>query len=808
MKLGNIAWLLLSCTLILSCHKKAIESAEASQIETSSILIEKPSSSRDLLISPIRLNKGKTELVMNDFIVLEDYQNDPDPDITVTLNSSPDIPFKINDGRITIDSDKVPLDPISFLKIQIPDESIDIPLIRSEKISKTISYAPPQKVSTMAIAGAFNSWSAEPMTLNDGVYEYSSNFDPGTYPYQLVIDGKWRTDPDNIDSIPNGFGAYNSALNVSKNTSTSASRIWTESLSDNAVRFAMQNPSPTQYFVLWNNMLIDEWTSDLDENHNVTIPNQARANHRSHLRVYGCSEAGKTNDILIPLEYGKVIRDPSRLDRYDKHTQILYFMMIDRFFNGDTSIDEPIDDERVAYRANYQGGDLEGIYQKVNEGYFEELGVNTIWLSPITQNPLEAYQEYPEPRRYYSGYHGYWPTNNRKVDHRFGDDFTLKKLVARAHRDEMNVLLDFVSNHVHEDHMLYKRDTTIGTVFHLPDGRKNLRLWDGETRLTTWFDTFMPSIDLEREELSQMMADTALYWIDEFDLDGFRHDATKHIPLSYWRLLTQKLKAGVMKEKSIYQVGETFGNRELIGSYVGAGMLDGQFDFNLYFDARDILAKENTSFERLRTSLESTLGYYGHHSLMANLSGNHDLPRFIAYASEALSYDEDPKEAGWTREVKIKNPLGYNRLELLHAFNMTIPGIPVIYYGDEIGMVGANDPDNRRMMRFENLSESERALKENISQLTRQRRNSMSLLYGDIEILISEEHLLAYKRSFFEESTIVVLNKSPEARELIIPADLSDMLSDTYLKNYGKTLASGALELNIPAYDYEIIHRK
>lgn len=84
----------------------------------------------------------------------------------------------------------------------------------------------------------------------------------------------------------------------------------------------------------------------------------------------------------------------------------------------------------------------------------------------------------------------------------------------------------------------------------------------------------------------------------------------------------------------------------------------------------------------------------------------------------------------------------------------------------------------------------------------------MSLLYGDIEVLISEEHLLAYRRTYLEESTIVVLNKSPESREIIINAGAKGQSQDIFLKNYGKSLESGSVELNIPAYDYEIIKRK
>lgn len=792
-KYGIIAFL---CLYTISCGTKLPEYSPAS---ADTLAVEKENT-RALLITPLRLNSHVTEIHLGDFI------SDVDGITDITLMAAQDYTFSKEQGKIILDARKFRIPPMSILRIESKDETVDVPLISSEKKSKTISHRAAAGTKSVQIVGDFNGWTPEEMKNMNGYFSYSNSYDPGTYAYQLVIDGSWRTDPQNQDSISNGFGAYNSVLKIAAPDPSKVSQINARDFNKATISLNMKNPSKSAYIALWNNELIDEWTATENHSRELSIPNQASEVYRSHIRIYGYSNFGRANDVLIPLEFGKVISDPKKLDRFDKHTQILYFMMVDRFFNGDTTIDDPIEDERVDFRANYQGGDLEGIYQKLNEDYFQELGVNTIWLSPITQNPLIAYQEYPEPRRYYSGYHGYWPINNKKVDHRLGDGSTLKKVVSRAHREDMNILLDFVSNHVHEDHAMYQNDKSIATELDLADGRKNLRLWDGDTRLTTWFDTFMPSLNLEDEALATMMADTALYWIDEYDLDGFRHDATKHIPLSYWRLLTQKLKAGKMKEKSIYQVGETFGNRELIGSYVGSGMLDGQFDFNLYFDARDILAKENTSFMRLKNSLESSLAYYGHHSMMANLSGNHDLPRFIAYASEALSYEEDPKEAGWSREVTIKNPVGYDRLALLHAFNMTVPGIPVIYYGDEIGMVGANDPDNRRMMRFTDLTDRERALKAKVSTLTKLRRSSMSLLYGDTEVLLTEDNLLVYKRSYFNEESIVVLNKSPEERILLLDIDKSDI--ESFLNEYGIRRSDSSIEITIPAYDYEVISKR
>ena len=141
--------------------------------------------------------------------------------------------------------------------------------------------------------------------------------------------------------------------------------------------------------------------------------------------------------------------------------------------------------------------------------------------------------------------------------------------------------------------------------------------------------------------------------------------------------------------------------------------MDGQFDFNLYFDSRVVFAQDEVSFTQLHNSLMETFLYYGNHSLMGNITGNHDIPRFISYAGEGLSFGEDAKKAGWERNVKIRDAVGYNKLQMLTAFIMTIPGIPVIYYGDEIGMVGAGDPDNRRPMIFDGLNSYQQDVKKN-----------------------------------------------------------------------------------------------
>ena len=144
---------------------------------------------------------------------------------------------------------------------------------------------------------------------------------------------------------------------------------------------------------------------------------------------------------------------------------------------------------------------------------------------------------------------------------------------------------------------------------------------------------------------------------------------------------------------------------------------------------------------------------------MGNMTGNQDRVRFISYASGDVKFDEDGKAAGWTRNIQITDSTAFDKLAMLHAFNISIPGIPCIYYGDEIGMPGANDPDNRRMMKFNHLTSREKKLKKTVEKLLKLRQNSMALIYGTTTIN-TEGEVLIIKRKYFDDTVISIFNKS------------------------------------------------
>ena len=709
------------------------------------------------LLIPITLNPLETQ------INLQDYIADVSKIDSVSVDTSFSFAISSENKILTLLSHNENIPLISELNIYTNLGVFTVLLKKSLKETRKIFFNPNGKhYDTISIAGDFNSWNSKqnPLYFNGSFWETELLLNPGRFCYQFVADGKWILDPANPDSVSNNICGYNSVIYSGKTNFDSIPHLSTNTKKNNIINIKVIN-SATEYFVLWqNNRLYNDYVKYTNNGLEICIPDEAIELKRSFIRVYSYNSFGISNDLLIPLNNGKILESTEFLTREDYEATVMYFMMVDRFNNGNPKNDEPVKDPEVDVKSNYYGGDLIGINNKVTDGYFKELGINALWISPITQNTKKAFVEYPEPHRKFSAYHGYWPISSSKVDYRLGTENDLHKLVNNLHEAGINIFLDFVSNHVHEEHPLYKEHPEWATNLILPDGRTNIRLWD-EQRLTTWFDTFLPTLNYDIPEVVDVMTDSAIYWIKKYNLDGFRHDATKHIPENFWRELTYKLKTQIEipEKKKLFQIGETFGSRELIGSYVSSGMLDGQFDFNLYFDMREVFAKDTFSFKRISQSLNESFQYYGYHSLMGNITGNHDLPRFISFASGALSFEENDKEAGWSRDIAVKNPIGYSKLASLMTTIMTIPGIPVIYYGDEFGMAGAGDPDNRRMMRFVHLSPEESELKEITKSLIHLRRTNLALIYGDFSPIYSDDNTMVYCRKYFEKIVIVILNK-------------------------------------------------
>ncbi len=726
------------------------------------------------LAAPVRLGPGLTEIPLSDFFLETDAIDG------VAIPQLDEHAYKYENGSVFVNSING-MDALLSLDVTANGITESIPLFRSSKQMIELSYDPKGEAhKSVTVRGEFNGWTAgrPDFQMEDGIWKGTLMLDPGTYQYLIVVDGEEGLDPGNALTIDNNMGGRNSLLAVGLDISKRLPEIFTIENDGDDIDIEVKGEL-NGLMAFWQNVRLPQAFIAFEEDgeYEIEIPEEAENLHRSFLRIWAWNELGISNDLLIPLEYGRVVEDPKLITRHDQHAMILYNAFVDRFYDADSSNNRPLKIPEVLPPADYHGGDIAGVTAKIRDGYFHDLGVNTIWISPVVKNPEGAFGYWPNPPSKFSGYHGYWPISFTLIDDRYGTEKDMHELVKTAHENNMNVLLDFVANHVHQEHPVYRAHPEWATELYLPDGSLNTERWD-EYRLTTWFDVFLPTLDLAKPEVYEMLSDSAIYWLKKYDLDGFRHDATKHIPEVFWRTLTRKVKEQIVSEKGVpvYQIGETYGGPELISSYVGSGMLDAQFDFNVYDDAIAVLTRQEETFARLDASLHESLRYYGSHNLMGYISGNQDRGRFTSYAGGGLFFDEDAKLAGWTRDVFVGNAYGYLLTEMLFAFNMTIPGLPVIYYGDEIGMPGGNDPDSRRMMRFDDLSDNESRVRQTVSQLANLRRASLALMYGDFKTLLLTDQTYAYCRTYFDEMVIVVMNKGDQAKNLTF--DLPERFTD------------------------------
>ncbi len=639
-------------------------------------------------------------------------------------------------------------------------------LVRLKKmVPHTFTFKPGDDDTVVVVMGGFNDWSRSQLKMEDdngdGLLEKTVFLDPVRHEYKFVVNGEELIDPDNPVFVSNNIGGWNSILDLSGYKTGSPGKIFKEKEFDDRYTFVYEPPADgaalRDIYITLDNELLHPDVYDLDINKIIVYK---RGLKTGRLRIAAVDEL----DRVVLENHTEIIGDKAlnvNNNGDSWYFSILYSLMVDRFYDGNTENNTVIDDPDLPQLFNFKGGDLSGVYEKLMNGYFKDLNVSALWISPIQQQPDSAFTEFVEPYRKVSGYHGYWPISPKTIDPRYGTEKELKNIVNNVHEQDMKIILDFVSNHTHQEHPYVKNNRQWFGNVDLPDGRKNIRLWSEETRLTTWFDTFLPSFDFQSNpDAVEQVTNDAIWWLKTYDLDGFRQDAVKHVPHTFWRDLTSKIRA-LDNEKTYYQIGETFGSDQLIRSYVNPGELDAQFNFSIYVNARWQFSGQNAEFSQLAEVIENNLTAFDPINLMGNITSSHDQVRFIAFADGQMDFSDNGTERSFSNPpTNVKRKSSFSKLQNFYALNISLPGVPVIYYGEEIGMMGAGDPDNRRMMRFGNdISFDETLHKEVISNLNKLRRSYTALSLGDVNILLADGPLLIMLKKYFNEEMLVVFNQ-------------------------------------------------
>ncbi len=745
------------------------------------------------LIQPINLLQDQpTKVLISDIFYSDNY--------SVEFSSSKNITVSYDKSTMEVSfTPKNNFSGMELVSFKLDGEVFQIPVKLTKSKKYLFTYKPQVGEKQVSLFGQFNSWDRQslPMkdTNGDGILEIEIPLDPGRYEYKFFVDGREVVDPANPDKVSNGMGDFNSLCIIEE---SAKDKIFLHVLGSEKTKeaihfkFYFQNIDRTMrmdkknVIALFDNKLFPTELIKIDGSE-ITLTVKGKMLSGKHSIRISANRLGTYSNIQTVQLLDGLIAGKSGTNTLNDN--IIYSMMIDRFSNGDILNDDPIVHDSLFTPANYQGGDLQGIINKIEDGYFDKLGVNAFWISPIVDNTNNAYREYPAPYRWFTGYHGYWPTSSTKVEEHFGDMGLVKKLIDIAHQTNSKVYLDYVAHHVHSEHWMWKDHRDWFGTYNLPNGRLNLRLWD-EYRLTTWFEPYMPSFDfVSSYEALEYMTNNAVWWLKVTGADGFRHDAVKHVPNEFWRLLTKKIKLeiGVPQNKDIYQIGESFGGIDMIASYVNNGQLSAQFNFNLYDVAVPTFLDEKASFKLLDYQMQKSFQVFGYNNLMGNIMDSHDKIRYMAYADGDLEINDGRAgEAAWNNPPTVDDPKSYDKIKLHLAYILTIPGVPIIYYGDEIGMTGAADPDNRRMMRFDDeLNDHEKQTFEDVGKLIHIRKEHSALRYGDFLTLQSDENIYAYLRSDMNERILTIVNKSPNQQkvELILP--------EIYKVSKAKDLVSG-----------------
>jgi glycosidase len=390
--------------------------------------------------------------------------------------------------------------------------------------------------------------------------------------------------------------------------------------------------------------------------------------------------------------------------------------------------------------ADWQGGDLAGLLGAIQAGSFEDLGVNTLWISSPLANFAGA--ELDGDGYSYTAYHGYWPRDLDAIDPHLGDRALLAEVVDTAHAHGLRVIVDYVMNHVHDSSPLYAEHPDWFWPNLSPDGQHDCVCGQGcsfdqvPERERCWFRAYLPDFDFQVDAARYWSVSNAVHWARDLGLDGFRLDAIKHVERSWGEDLRSRLHVELEASgQPFYLVGETFtGDRELIKSYIGPTQLDGQFDFPWRAAVVSNVLRGEGTMSELMAFLDGNDTFYAAGTVMSTFLGNHDLPRSVHEAERPPLFNDVwdmGHDRSWTNlPATPTDPDVYQRLAVAYTILLTTPGAPLIYYGDEYGMAGGGDPDNRRMMPRDGWNPEQLALRATVKALLHLRASTPALRRG------------------------------------------------------------------------------
>ncbi len=423
----------------------------------------------------------------------------------------------------------------------------------------------------------------------------------------------------------------------------------------------------------------------------------------------------------------------------DWRDDTIYFLLTDRFHDGDPNNNQGVNKDDIH---RWHGGDLQGVIDKLD--YIKETGATAIWITPPMHNQTSFVNS--------DGYHGYWPIDHFSVDPRVGTMEKFKEFVATAHEKGLKVLLDIPLNHVAWEHP-FRNDQSKHNWFH---HNGDVTDWNDDWQAENCAIFGLPDLAQENPEVEKYLMDVGKFWAAT-GVDGFRLDAVKNVPKSFWDKFNKEMHA--FAGDDFYLVGEYYhGDPSRYPGYQH-GDMDGLVDYPLYFTMHDVFAKGG-SMRHLANRVAETQHHYPEPEMMSVFIDNHDTKRFLTKADG----DKD-------------------RLKLALTFATTINRIPTIYYGTEVSMESDKEgwsETSRRDMEWDKDPD----MLGYVQKLTAIRNDSIAMREGKMLEMWQDDQIYSYGRVHPEGEAVVVLNNSadPQTREIPLRAE-SQIKEGTVLKD-------------------------
>jgi glycosidase len=711
---------------------------------------------------------------------------------------------------------------------------------------------PDNSYTTVVLNTDYLSWTGGPsLTKSGSTWSVTTQVPYGTdVQYKFVADGNWMTNPgDPTVSLPSnaGMNVNNVLRGVTCGGPTPGALQLVGSVTTTATSYSFQ-------------VKFVPGSGELDTSKTVITANGApvAASAVPYNAATHTFSVSVSSGVTAPNKYGYLFQVvdtngvPARLfvpfwvetKTFTWQDAFLYEVMVDRFLAGGTSKEGP-NGSPTDPVGDWKGGDFGGVTQQITAGYFDKMGVNTLWLSsPVLGTKLCEMGAGANVGHCLSGYHSYFPIASgwtygseydpifadagitAAIDPHFGLASDLVTLVNTAHQHGIRVLTDLVVNHVFADAAppsgqspqlgpLWTAHQSAQSWFNIPyqsgtNDCGNENLWDTAesstwNRADCWFDPYLPDFNSTDPSVDDAIADHAVWLMEQINLDGFRVDAAKQVDHAVCADLRSKINAEISTGLPFYMVGEALGNVTAnVMDCVGPTMLNGSVDDPLHNTIVGTIlsgdANTGTDLDNGVVSDEATWTGVQPTALMGHFFGSHDTARAISIAA-----GEDTGDP-WTNPPPAQetSATAFARLQLAQAFLLTYDSIPIIWMGDEFGQPGAIDPDCRRMMRFGTaLSSQESATLAGFQTLGTTRAAHSSMREGTRTRLWVDATFYAYGRvdSSNGDITVAAFNfgtssatRTMSVTNIGLTGTVRDVLSGTTA-----TVATGELTLTIPA---------